>query len=126
MHLPHHSSYKSLSSDKGKDMTVPVPEVERLYETYARPGALVISPSDSIPTVDTVQPPHRQAAAYYRSLKTKKDKIDYRVTMEHPTKNAPKPLVLKIDYLGVTVEQMGLSGAAAILTMPTPRAGASR
>lgn len=126
IHLPHHSSYLSLSDEKGKHITVPVPDVKRLYETYAQAKAIVLSPSDTIPTEDTVQPPHRQAAAYYKSLKPNAKAVDYLVTMEHPDKVAPKPLVLKIDYLGVTVEKGSLAGAATILARPTPRAGTTR
>jgi hypothetical protein len=125
MHLPHHSSYLSLSEDKGKDITVPDEEVKRLYETYAQANAIIISSSDVIPTEDTKLPPHRQAAAYYKTLNAK-NKVEYKVTMEQPTKESPKPMVLKIDYLGVTIEKADIAGAPAILTKPTPRAGSTR
>lgn len=125
MHLPHHSSYKSLAEEKGKDVTTADPDVKRLYETYGQEKCIMISPSDLIPTEDTTQPPHRQAAAYYKSVKSKKNG-EYLVTMEQPTKEAPKPLVIKIDHLGATLEKADVSGASAILSRPTPRAGSSR
>ena len=91
--VPHHSSYKSLGPHKGKQVTTPVPEVRRLYEDYGQPGGIIVSPSKVIPNSDEIQPPHRQAAAYYKDV-AKKLGGNFIVTMEHPTRNNPKPVNL--------------------------------
>ena len=75
---PHHCSYLSLSDDKGKDKTKPVPNVEWLWEKQGQQGAMMISSSKPIPLPGTaedkdVQPPHRQAANYYRDVLEKLD-----------------------------------------------------
>lgn len=122
-HLPHHSSYLSLAAEKGKEVTDPDPDVKELYEIYGQRSCLMISPSCPIPTEDTIQPPHRQAANYYRSV-AKKHGGKYLVTMEEPTTYAPKPLVIEIDRFGATVKKDtgGQSGLAAGSQIP-PRAG---
>lgn len=122
-HLPHHSSYLSLSADKGKDVTEPDEDVKQLYETYGEYNGIMISPSDEILTVDTIQPPHRQAANYYRSV-SKLKSGSYLVTMEQPNIASPKPLVIQIDRFGATVKKdTGGSSAAVIGSQVTPRAG---
>jgi hypothetical protein len=118
--LPHHCSYNSLGPDKGKDKTKPAPNVEWLYEEQSREGAIIVSPSDIIPSEDTDQPPHRQAANYYKSLAPKADFI---VTMEHPNKVSPKPLVIRIDSTGATVEKRNESGSVSVIGSSAPRAG---
>lgn len=121
---PHHSSYLSIGPDKGKDKTTPSPEVDWLY-TGARAQAkgVLVSTSRPIPSDDTdVQPPHRQAAAYYRE-KAAAISGQYLVTMEHPTRSLPKPLVISIDQFGPTVHKPSSGGAGAVITTPAPRAG---
>jgi hypothetical protein len=122
-HLPHHSSAYSLSADKGQDITVPDPDIKELFEIYGEYNGIMISPSDEILTVDTIQPPHRQAANYYRSV-AKLKSGSYLVTMEQPTTASPKPLVIQIDRFGATVKKdTGGSSAAVIGSQITPRAG---
>ena len=122
-HLPHHSSYLSLSNDKGKNITFPDEDIKRLFETYGEWGGVMISPSYPIPTVDTIQPPHLQAANYYRSVANVNGR-KYLVTMEEPSPANPKPLVIQIDRFGVTVKKdIGGSSAAVIGSQVTPRAG---
>src|SRR5262249_53859681 len=41
MKLPHHSSYKSLSDDRGVDETKAVPDVKWLFETQGQRGAYI-------------------------------------------------------------------------------------
>ena len=121
--VPHHSSYHSLGPKKGQNVTNPVPSVRRLYEEYGEDGGIIVSPSKVIPSTDEIQPPHKQAAAYYKSA-AKKLGGDFVVTMEHPTKQNPKPLVLKVSGMGrgVAIERAAPSGAAAVAARP-PRAG---
>jgi hypothetical protein len=99
--LPHHCSYLALGPEKGKDKTDPVPEVKWLFEEQSQSGCYVVSTSDSIPTRDTDQPPHRQAANYHRGVLARRDG-DFMVTMEHPNVDAPQPIVLEIRSDGVT------------------------
>lgn len=64
--LPHHCSYLSLGPEKGKEKTVPVPNVKWLFEEKGNERGIVVSTSDIIPSEDTDQPPHRQAANYHK------------------------------------------------------------
>ena len=120
--LPHHCSYLSLGPEKGKRKTVPTEPVGWLYEVQGQQRGRLISSSKPIPTGDTEQPPHRQAASYYREVAGSKSG-EFLVTMEHPRRGAPKPLVVEITKWGVTVRKVIGSGAAAVTTHRSPRAG---
>lgn len=124
MGIPHHSSYLSIAPEKGKDKTTPVPEVEWLYTgERIQPRALLVSTSKPIPLDDSdPQPPHRQAAAYYRD-KASAVGGTYVVSMEHPTPMRPQPLVVSIDRFGPTLQRPATGGAGAVPAMPAPRAG---
>lgn len=119
--IPHHSSYTSLADEKGKDQTEPSDRLEWLYEDQARKGAIAVSTSCPIPTDDTLQPPHRQAANYYKHAVGENDG-QFLVSMEHPTKSKPKPLEIEIGSNGFTVLKAA-GGAAAVLGNSAPRAG---
>lgn len=119
--VPHHCSYTGLGPDKGTDKTVPEAEVKWLYEQGRRHG-LIISPSWPIPAGDEDQPPHLQAAEYYRE-RAATIGGDFKVTMEHPSRRDPKPLVISIDRFGGTLKRAITSGAPAIVSRPAPRAG---
>jgi hypothetical protein len=120
--LPHHCSYTALGPEKGVDETTPVPNVKSLFEDKGQPGAIIVAPCEPIPTVDTDLPPHRQAAAYYRRILREK-RGEFMVTMEHPMKTAPEPLIIKIDGNGAAVERTVPTGVAAIVGTSAPRAG---
>jgi hypothetical protein len=128
--LPHHCSYLSLGPEKGKDTTTPEDDVKWLFEEQGRSGCYVISTSDPIPTKDTDQPPHRQAANYYKGVVAEKDG-DFIVTMEHPTTSAPAPIVFEIGPNGVAHSETKSGGnlAAAVVAArgsaapPTQRVG---
>ena len=108
--------------------TTPQKDVARLFEDYGRDNNIVISSSMPIPTKGSKEdkpgsnPPHRQAANYYREDVVDHD--DFKVTMEHPSVDAPSPLIIKIDQLGPTVKKgrNNLGAVAAVITQ-TPRAG---
>jgi ribonuclease BN (tRNA processing enzyme) len=90
--LFHHCSYKALNvNDCGIDKTTPVPEVAWLIEDQGQDRSIIISPSKKIPTKgakeDDKQPPHRQAAAYYRPIQDKRNG-SFVVTMDKPNKAA--------------------------------------
>jgi hypothetical protein len=126
--LPHHCSYLSLGPDKGKDKTDPVPEVKWLFEEQSREGCYIVSTSDPIPSKDTDQPPHRQAANYYKGVVAERDG-DFMVTMEHPNSDAPEPIVFEIGTEGVDYQDAGsarkggvVSAIAAARGTPAPPA----
>ena len=122
MKIPHHCSYLSLSAEKGKEKTDPVKEVKRLFEQGGEKGILV-SMSKIIPVNDEdVQPPHRQAANYYKERAEAIDG-DFVVTMEHPKKSSPAPFVITIDNHGATLKKVIATGGFDIINRSAPRAG---
>jgi hypothetical protein len=119
----HHCSYLSLSSEKGEHKTTPVPEVKWLLEEQARDRALIVSTSKPIPADDSDdQPPHRQAANYYKEVVASVDG-EFLVTMEHPNKSGPEPLVIEIGSLGATVKKAIESATIRAVSSSAPRAG---
>ena len=125
--VPHHCSYHSLADDKGDEETVPTEDVKRLYEEYGRDGAIIVSPSKVIPETDETLPPHKQAAKYYRKVADEKNGT-FRVTMEHPSEEAPKPLRVDVRGLGrgATVAAASSSSARGkrrLTQEPARRAG---
>ena len=123
--LPHHCSYLSLGPDKGKDETKPVDQVKELYETHGQRGGIIVSTSKPVPTAgDDVQPPHRQAGAYYKRI-TGFDglKGEFKVTMSHPNANSPKPLVIEIDATKARITAPVAAGAGGLTGGAAPRAG---
>ena len=120
--ISHHCSYNALAEEKGKEMTKPVNEVAWLFGQGRERGVLV-STSKPIPTDDEDdQPPHRQAANYYTDV-AKNLQGAFKVTMEHPKKSAPKPLVILIGEDGAKVEKKLTSVAAVLGGQSSPRAG---
>ena len=125
--VPHHCSYRSLGPDKGDEMTEPSEKVARLYERYGRDGAVLVSPSKVIPKSDETQPPHVQAAEYYRKVSEAK-KGQFKVTMEHPTQEDPKPMRVDVRGLGlgatvVAGSSTSSSGSRRMTHARPPRAG---
>jgi hypothetical protein len=118
--LPHHCSYLSLGPEKGSDATAPVEEVRWLFEDQGTDGGIVVSTSDPIPTVDSDQPPHRQAAAYYRRRVAGDEFV---VTMEHPRPSRPEPLVILIGRSGARVEKRNPASGFALASQAAHRAG---
>lgn len=119
--VPHHCSYTGLAPDKGKDKTIPVSNVKWLYD-QGQLGGVLVSGSDPIPDGDTDQPPHRQAAKFYEDVAARISG-EFKVTMQHPTRTAPAPLVIKIDATGATTEKQIAAGVSVIVSRPAPRAG---
>lgn len=118
--LPHHCSYLSLGPEKGDLVTTPVSEVAWLFKEKGAPNSIVVSTSNPIPTGDTDQPPHRQAANYYKGVV---GTTGFKVTMEHPTLGRPEPLVIVIDRYGPTVKKLIASASSVTTTQRAPRAG---
>lgn len=120
--LPHHCSYLCLGPEKGKEKTEPVPNVKWLFEEQGHEGSIIVSPSNIIPSEDTEQPPHRQAANYHKENCANK-RGEFKVTMEHPTKSTPQPLVILIDNLGAKIEKRNASSGLSVIGVSAPRAG---
>ena len=123
--IPHHCSYKSLADEKGTEKTQPSTRLKWLYETQGRPGALIVSTSCEIPTKDTTQPPHRQAANYYKGV-VKAKAGSFLVTMEHPSTGSPKPMEFEIKRTGATLVKAVITAASTLLGAAAPRAGRPR
>lgn len=120
--LPHHCSYKSLSDEKGGEKTEPKENVKWMFE-QANNGAKIISTSIPIPqNDDSDQPPHRQAANYYKDL-MKNYEGEFIVTMEHPKTSKPEPLEITIDQNGVTVKKLSIGLGTYVSSRPGHRAG---
>lgn len=109
--IPHHCSYKSLNSaDKGVDKTVPTEDVRWLCEDQAEPRGIMISTSESIPGKGSerdkdIQPPHRQAAAYYQDVVATIDG-QFEVTMENSPRRNPKACQISITAAGASFVAM--------------------
>ena len=125
--LPHHCSYLSLGPEKGEDKTEPVENTRWLWEDQGQEHGIIVSTSNPIPLKDSEEdedsnPPHRQAANYYREVVGDLEG-DFAVTMEHPKKSDPKPLVIEIDASRATLKKVSLTAAAVATSRSTPRAG---
>jgi hypothetical protein len=119
--LPHHCSYLSLSPEKGETETVPTPEVQWLLD-QGKSRPTVVSTSWPIADVDEDQPPHFQAKNRYK--KTVAEKAGkFIVTMEHPTRVAPKRLIIDITAAGASLTTVSAVGSASAVSMPAPRVG---
>lgn len=125
MLLPHHCSYLSLSKDKGDEKTVPTANIDWLYRKAGHEGAILLSSSWPIPAKGTAddkdsQPPHRQAANYYREIRALKNG-DFEVTMERPAIK-PRPTVIDITHRGARLLPVAVTPTVALASTPM-RAG---
>ena len=119
--IPHHCSYLSMAAEKGKTKTKPTPEFEWLLEQGTE-RAVMVSSSWPVPTTTEDQPPHVET---YRRYKETADKLDADlvVTMEHPSKSNPKPVVISIDTSGVTMKREIASAISIVTSTQSPRHG---
>lgn len=126
--LSHHCSYLSVGPEKGIDKTVPVDAVKWLFTEQPYERSIVVSSSKVIPAKgsvedDDVQPPHRQAANFYRDDVLAPIGGKFIVTMENPTAFQPKPTVIEIGRTGAVLKVLGVAGVAAVTGASAPRAG---
>jgi hypothetical protein len=122
--LPHHCSYGSLGPEKGVETTVPVPEVAWFYEDRGQTGSRIICTSDPIPPSGSQdQPPHRQAANYYKKVQKLCNSGEFLVTMQYPTQADPAPLVARIDRFGVSIAKVSAAIGGGIVGEPARRSG---
>ncbi len=125
--LPHHCSYLSIGPEKGKSKTKAVEQIDWLYKKQGQDGAIAVSTSKPIPKAGTDedkddQPPHRQAAEYYKEVDTDLSG-QFVVTMEHPTSKTPKPIVIEIGRTKGTLKKSVLGAASVVTSQRAPRAG---
>ena len=120
--LPHHCSYKTLAEEKGSDKTEPVEEVKWLFEEQGQKGGIIVSTSDPIPSEDTKQPPHRQAANYYKDVVSDLGG-EFIVTMEYPKKSTPEPLVVEVGESKARVRKLVMAAGISIISQTGRRAG---
>ena len=121
--IPHHTSYLSLGPEQGQTKTTPTEEIAHFYEKQLMFRAKLISTSWPTPSDDaSCQPPHRQAAKYYQDSASAQGG-EFIVTMEHPSKENPRPLVVEITGSKASVSKPFAGGAAAAITQRSPRAG---
>lgn len=125
-HLPHHLSYKSIGPDKGDDKTEPSDQVEWLCEQQGERAGYVVAPSRPVPLKGSdedkdVQPPHRQAANYYKE-DVLADGRHLLVTMAEPSTTNPKPVVILITRDGAVKDTSG-GGSRSAAAVVAPRAG---
>jgi hypothetical protein len=125
--VPHHCSYTAIGPEKGENETKPTDEVKWLCETQGQERHTMMSTSWSIPVNgsaedEDVQPPHRQAAAYYERVARQKDG-QFKVTMDLPSASKPKPTTIEITDRGARLLTVSATvGAASIISTPA-RAG---
>lgn len=120
--LFHHCSYKALNKDdRGVRETEPIPNVKIIMEDHGQAGSIIVSPSFRIPEVlskDGDQPPHRQAANYYRRIQGGRSG-DFKVTMDTPK----RPLTLEITARGWRLASSLAASAAQPAVAKPQRAG---
>jgi len=121
--VSHHCSYTALAPEKGKKKTKPTEPIARLFDR-GQEDCLIVATSYPIPHTTTKDPPHKQAAAYYRGVASDK-KGDFLVTMKEPTEDTPQPLVIRITAHGVAHDK-GVTPAvvgSSVVSRKTPRLG---
>lgn len=126
--VPHHCSYLSVGPEKGDDRTEPTEEVRWLWEDQQDGDGILVSSSPPIPRKgskedEDPQPPHRQAANFYRRALQGDSDDDFRVTMEYPNRTSPKPLVIVIGDDGPEIEKVLPTIGVMVGSSQPPRAG---
>lgn len=127
--VSHHCSYLSLSLEKGADQTEPEDDIKWLFEDQGKIRSRLISSSKPIPIRGSEedkdsQPPHRQAASYYKELARDK-KGEFLVTMEHKKNGKVTPIVMEIDKddCAKVIKESSKKSSIYIGTKKPPRAG---
>jgi hypothetical protein len=117
--IPHHCSYLSMGAEKGDYKTPTTSEVDWLLKNGNRRSVMVCS-SWEIPSETTDQPPHVETYRTYQDYRRELD-AEWRVTMEYPTRRAPRRTVVEVGYTGARlVKQPAVPAAAATIA---PRVG---
>lgn len=124
--IPHHCSYQALAPEKGDSVTVPTDGMAPLL-LAGKKDAYIVSSSRPIPDTkeaySQVQPPHIQARNAYESYRDKIGARRFLVTMEEPNAYKPQPLIFEFTGDGHSWRKAAVTGSAAIIASPPPRAG---
>jgi len=121
--VPHHCSRYSVGAIDSSGTLIADDSVDWLFSQGNQRGILVSS-SRPFPANDyDVQPPHRDAAAFYRRKAVAIGSGRFIATMAHPLSSRPTPLVVTIDAFGAKPNLPDTGGSATIVSMPAPRAG---
>jgi hypothetical protein len=126
--IPHHCSYRALAQEKGERETTPNEGVEKILRA-GKPDAYIVSSSRPIPndklSYEQIQPPHIQARNAYETYLRQGRGRKMLVTMEYPNGFHPEPMVFEISANGLKLASTSTStgAAAAIISVPAPRAG---
>jgi hypothetical protein len=120
--LPHHCSAYSLNADKGKTKTTPTDSIDWLYNNRGN-GAMFVCSSDVIPAGETTQPPHFQAANYYKETICKVIRGEWLVTMSEPSASNPKKIEIEVGTGKAKHLLTSALGGAALAGRSGPRVG---
>jgi hypothetical protein len=120
--IPHHCSAYSLNAEKGTTKTVPTASIDWLYGQRGN-GAICVCSSDAIHAGETIQPPHFQAAHYYRDRINEVVRGEWLVTMSEPSVSRPKKIEIEIGRHGAKHLLTSAVGGAAMTGRPGPRVG---
>lgn len=120
--IPHHCSFLSLSGEKGETKTTPTSSINWLYGNRGN-GAICVCSSDVIPIEDTAQPPHFQAANYYKNKIDEVIRGEWLVTMSEPSASKPKKIEIEIGIGGAKRLLSSAIGGAALTGRSGPRVG---
>jgi hypothetical protein len=121
---PHHcSKYVMHVRENGQDVLKD--DVLEAFARHARGGAVIVSSSGPIPSVDEDghNPPHRKAADRYREIV---DAGNFICTMEWPTEENPSPVMFGVDAAGAQVLRGEVVELSARATLEKAAAGPRR
>ena len=119
--IPHHCSYLSMAAEKGSFKTEPTDEFKWLLEQGIL-RSVMVSSSWEIPAATTDQPPHVETWRRYGDTRIAID-AELVATMEHPSKSAPKRLVIEVDGRGAMLKKSSVSMPAIVTSTAAPRVG---
>ena len=121
-HISHHCSYTALEEEKSKEKCSPPDDIDDHFRNGSNSGCILVSPSKVIEDEVSVQPPHIQAARYYREVASN-NRGEFLVTMEFPSKKKPDVMVIDITGQGGKVRKSIISGAMTAAGSASPRMG---
>jgi hypothetical protein len=103
--------------------TKPTDEIAYFYEKELLWRVTLVSTSNIIPANDDdSQPPHQQAANYYKE-QAEAQGGSYVVTMQNPRPSAPEILVIEITGSKATQKKAYAGGLISAVSQSAPRAG---
>ena len=126
LNVPHHCSYKALSSEKGEEKTEPTDKVKE-FLAMGQASAYIVSSSKPIDDSSEARkqklPPHVQAKKAYEAVLKDVGGRAFKVTMEHPDRSKPKPLEFEVSGNGCRLLTASVSTATILGSSKPRRAG---